>query len=536
MSYIGNEPTSVAFLTDTFSGNGSTTAFTLSAAPAGTSSILVAITGVVQDPSTYSVVGTTLTFSPAPPTGTGNISVRFLGIPASGVTTTAYRTVTEFTATAGQTTFSVPSYTVGFIDVYRNGVMLGSADYTASNGLTVVLASGATAGDLVEVISMQVSSVLNAIPSTAGSVGTANIANGAVTMAKLDSTAQYTGFKNRIINGNMTIDQRFNGAATSVNTGAATTYIIDRMDWRITTGSATVQRSTDAPTGFSNSALFTVTSAGSALGSGDFNMLQQAIEGFNVPDLAYGTSSAETLTLSFWVKSSLATTFSVVLFNNNANPGSVTRSYPANYTITSANTWQRVSVTIPGDTAFSMVSANTNSGALSVRFGLGGGSTRQGTANTWSTSNVMGTSSMTNIMLTSGATWQVTGVQLEKGSVATSFDCRPFGTEFALCCRYFQKLVEPSLSGYAPTGTAVWRMGGLLPVQMRAAGTVTLTGSPPIQSAGATSLTAVGTNYSNNGNSIEFDGTLNASVSVNGSIVKTICSTSTTAINISSEL
>ena len=189
MSYIGNEPTSVAFLTDTFSGNGSTTAFTLSAAPAGTSSILVAITGVVQDPSTYSVVGTTLTFSPAPPTGTGNISVRFLGIPASGVTTTAYRTVTEFTATAGQTTFSVPSYTVGFIDVYRNGVMLGSADYTASNGVSVVLASGATAGDLVEVISMQVSSVLNAIPATAGSVGTTFLADSSVTTAKIAAGA-----------------------------------------------------------------------------------------------------------------------------------------------------------------------------------------------------------------------------------------------------------------------------------------------------------------------------------------------------------
>ena len=177
MPYIGQQPTSVAFLTDTFSGNGSTTAFTLSAAPANTSSILVAISGVLQDPSTYSVVGTTLTFSPAPPSGTGNISVRFLGIPASGVTTTAYRTVTEFTATAGQTSFSVPSYTVGFIDVYRNGVMLGSADYTASNGVSVVLASGATAGDLVEVISFQVSSVLNAIPATAGSVGTTYLAS-----------------------------------------------------------------------------------------------------------------------------------------------------------------------------------------------------------------------------------------------------------------------------------------------------------------------------------------------------------------------
>lgn len=189
MSYIGNQPTSVAFLTDTFSGNASATTFTLSASPATTSSIIVAVSGVLQDPSTYSVSGTTLTFSQAPPTGTSNISVRFLGIPASGVTTTAYRTVTEFTATAGQTTFSVPSYTVGYIDVYRNGVMLGSADYTATNGTTVVLASGATAGDLVETISFYVSSVLNAIPATAGAVNTTYITDGAVTTAKIAAGA-----------------------------------------------------------------------------------------------------------------------------------------------------------------------------------------------------------------------------------------------------------------------------------------------------------------------------------------------------------
>lgn len=193
MSYIGNEPFSVAFLTDTFSGNGSTTAFTLSAAPATTSSVLVAVTGVLQDPSTYSVSGTTLTFSAAPPSGTSNISVRFLGIPASGVTTTAYRTVTEFTATAGQTSFSVPSYTVGYIDVYRNGVMLGSADYTATTGTTVVLAAGATAGDLVEVISFYVSSVLNAIPGTAGSVGTTYLADASVTQAKVATGVAGTG-------------------------------------------------------------------------------------------------------------------------------------------------------------------------------------------------------------------------------------------------------------------------------------------------------------------------------------------------------
>jgi hypothetical protein len=185
MSYIGNIPTTVAFLVDTFSGNGSTTAFTLSQAPATTSSILVAVSGVVQDPSTYSVSGTTLTFSGAPPSGTSNISVRFLGIPASGVATTAYRTLTTFTATSGQTTFSVPSYTVGYIDVYRNGVKLGTADFTASSGTTVVLASGATAGDLVETVSFFVSSVLNAIPAVANAVTETYINTGAVTQSKL---------------------------------------------------------------------------------------------------------------------------------------------------------------------------------------------------------------------------------------------------------------------------------------------------------------------------------------------------------------
>jgi len=185
MAYIGASPTTSAFVTDTFNGNGSTVAFTMSVAPANTTSIIVAVSGVLQDPSTYSVSGTTLTFSAAPPSGTGNISVRFLGIPASGVTSTAYRTQTEFTATAGQTTFSVPSYTVGFIDVYRNGVLLGSADFTATNGTTVVLTNPASLSDLVETVSFYVSSVLNAIPATNGAVTSAYLLDASVTQAKL---------------------------------------------------------------------------------------------------------------------------------------------------------------------------------------------------------------------------------------------------------------------------------------------------------------------------------------------------------------
>jgi len=193
MSYIGNAPLYQAFITDSFSGTGSQTAFTMSVAPANTASVLVAVSGVLQAPSTYSVSGTTLTFSSAPPSGTGNISVRYLGIPASGVTTTAYSTRTEFTATAGQTTFTTPSYTAGFIQVYRNGVLLGTADYTATNGTTVVLATGATAGDLVTTISFYVSSVLNAIPNATGAVTSTNLGAGAVLQTNLGTNVAGNG-------------------------------------------------------------------------------------------------------------------------------------------------------------------------------------------------------------------------------------------------------------------------------------------------------------------------------------------------------
>lgn len=181
MSYVGNTPFTAAFLTDQFSGNGLSLTFTMSVAPATPSSILVSISGVLQDPSTYAVLGTTLTFSAAPPTGITNISVRHLGIPASGVTTTAYRTVTDTTATAGQTTFSIPSYTVGYINVYRNGSRLAASDYTATSGTSVVLVNGASAGDTITTESFYVSSVLNALPTTGGSISgqlTVNSATG----------------------------------------------------------------------------------------------------------------------------------------------------------------------------------------------------------------------------------------------------------------------------------------------------------------------------------------------------------------------
>jgi hypothetical protein len=219
MPYIGQSPTQTAFVTDTFSGTGSTTVYTMSVAPANTSSVLVAVSGVLQDPSTYSVSGTTLTFSGAPPSGTSNISARYLGIPASGVTTTAYRTVTEFTATSGQTVFTPASYTAGFISVYRNGVLLGSADYTATNGVSVTLATGCNVNDLVTFESFYVSSVLNAIPATTGSVTSTYLAGASVGTAAINPT-------NMIYTNSNTLSVSYT-TPNNVNAQVAGTYTIN---------------------------------------------------------------------------------------------------------------------------------------------------------------------------------------------------------------------------------------------------------------------------------------------------------------------
>jgi hypothetical protein len=200
MSYIGAEPTTAAFPFDQFSGNGTTTAFTLTYAPASTTSIIVAISGVVQNPNLYSVIGTTITFSPAPPTGTNNISVLYLGLPVIGVSNpgnTAYFSSTSFTATGGQTTFTPSgSYTPGFINVIRNGAQLAPANYTATNGTTVTLANACTAGDIVVIEVFTLTSISNALPLTGGTVTGASTFNsgitfgaGTTTVAPIDLTA-----------------------------------------------------------------------------------------------------------------------------------------------------------------------------------------------------------------------------------------------------------------------------------------------------------------------------------------------------------
>jgi len=238
--------------------------------------------------------------------------------------------------------------------------------------------------------------------------------------------------RNRIINGAMMIDQRNAGAAVTTTES----YVVDR--WfnqnSITSGTITAQQSTDAPAGFYNSFIKTFTGVSYNATSG-YAILNQVIEKNNIIDLAYGTSSAKTITVSFWVKSSVIGDHSFAL----QNWSSSRRSFLASYTINSANTWEFKSITIPGDTSFAPSNA-MNAVGISIRFSQGAGSQYTGsTANSWVTADQFFLSGCVTPATISGATWQITGVQLEEGSVATPFETRQYGQELALCQRYYEK-------------------------------------------------------------------------------------------------
>ena len=242
------------------------------------------------------------------------------------------------------------------------------------------------------------------------------------------------GFRNRIINGDMRIDQR----ATTVTTD--NTYSVDR--WIIGeggSGAVSVARSTSTPpTGFSHFVRWTVTTADTAAAS-EYYYITQRIEGTNCVDFAFGSASAVSLTLSFMVRSSLTGTFGGTFLNSAAN-----RSYPFSYTISAANTWESKTVTITGDTSGTWL---TDTGiGIAVGFDMGSGSDYQGTANQWNAALDLTPPAMTSVMATLNATFDITGVQLEVGSVATPFERRPYGTELALCQRYYEKHTMGSLS------------------------------------------------------------------------------------------
>ena len=237
------------------------------------------------------------------------------------------------------------------------------------------------------------------------------------------------GFRNRIINGDMRIDQRNAGASVSFSDFA---YFLDRWNLAKNTGLAgTVQQSTVAPAGFKNSLFLTNNATGASPAASAANRLQTRIEGNNVDDLGFGTANAQAVTLSFWVRSSVTGTYSVGITN-----GAFDRSYVATYVVNAANTWEQKTITVPGDTSGTWLTNNGN--GLSVSFDLGSGSDLNGTPNAWQSGNRIRTSGSVTWIATGSATFYITGVQLEAGSVATPFERRPYGTELALCMRYYE--------------------------------------------------------------------------------------------------
>ena len=307
-----------------------------------------------------------------------------------------------------------------------------------------------------------------------------------VNPALLDTQAQYTGFKNRILNGNMVIDQRNAGA--SITQSTSNQFPVDR--WLVAGDVAskfTAQQSSTAPAGFINSLLITSSSA-YTVGASESFILTQYVEGLNVADFGWGTANATAITLSFWVRSSLTGTFGGVVRNSASN-----RSYPYSYTISAANTFEQKSITIAGDTSGTWLT--TNGRGLNLTFSMGAGASASGTAGAWVGTAYASATGAVSVVGTSGATFYITGVQLEKGSTATSFDYRPYGTELALCQRYayVNRVLSGTFGAFGLSGffenTTTANIPIRHPVEMRASPTFTFSAANTFITQGTSNIT-----------------------------------------------
>ena len=275
-------------------------------------------------------------------------------------------------------------------------------------------------------------------------------------------------FRNRIINGAMVIDQRNAGASVSVSSN---TYTLDRYRSLASGGGVySVQQSSTAPAGFVNSMIMTVTTTAASPSAANYYALRQSIEGYNIADLNQGTANAKTFTISFWVRSSLTGTFGGSVDND------VDRSYPFTYTISTANTFEYKTITVTGSTDGTWVT--TNGIGINIQFALGVGSSRAGTAGAWASATYFSATGATNVMATNGATLYITGVQLEAGTTASPFEYRQYGTELALCQRYFISLSNATNSspmgvGYQQAALTTSVIVTCLPVSMRTSPTAT---------------------------------------------------------------
>ena len=314
------------------------------------------------------------------------------------------------------------------------------------------------------------------------SSATANMVTDASGNVSFGGTAAMSSsfLRNRIINGDMRIDQRNAGA--EVNPAVSGTYYLDR--WIATSTVASKFKigqnagAVTPPTGYTSYLGLTSLSA-YTVGAAESYAVRQLIEGLNVSDLAWGTASAATVTLSFWVRSSLTGTFGGSLRNNDGS-----RSYPYSYTISVANTWEQKTVTIAGDTSGTWLT--TNGTGIILTFSIGTGSTLSGTAGAWAAANYLSATGATSVVGTSGATFYVTGVQFEVGTVATPFERQIYNAQLAQCQRYFQLMDMGYVYGYA-TASAQISSNYTFPVAMRTTATIAVVTNPTFGSGTAVS-------------------------------------------------
>lgn len=304
----------------------------------------------------------------------------------------------------------------------------------------------------------------------------------AAILAASGSPGTTTGFKNRIINGAMGIAQRgtsFTGLSTDG------TYTLDRWFYAMNGGGAmSSAQSSTAPAGFVNSILSTVTTADGTVSSGSYYQLRQAIEGLNCTDLAWGTADAKTVTVSFWVNSSVTGTYTFSLRNTG---GAV--SYITTYSISAANTWTKITITVPGPTSGTWLTTNGVGIFATWDFGTGSPAVTS-TTNSWISGNYTGATGATKLINTNGATFYLTGVQLEVGTTATNFDFRSYGTELSLCQRYYAQNLNPSIGGIGTASSFVTTLR--FPVPMRTTPTMSVISgmTPTIDLFGVGSATA----------------------------------------------
>jgi hypothetical protein len=392
-----------------------------------------------------------------------------------------------FNGTGSATAFTLTRAVSSVNDIQatvNNVVQVPNDAYTIS-GTTITFTSAPSAGTS-NVYVRYLSTTTQSITPSQGTVG----------WAQLNSDTQQDlgiSFKNRIINGAMVIDQRNAGASVTPTSDGQ--YTLDRWTTRLSQSSKfSVQQIAGGPVGFTN--YLAVTSLSSySVGASDYFQVGQYIEGYNVADLGWGTANAKTVTLSFWAYSSLTGTFGGTFFGYSTG----TPSYPFSYTINAANTWEYKTVTVTGPTSGTF--STTNNGSIVVLFSIGVGTSLQGTANTWNYSTLYRSpTGATSVVGTNGATWYVTGVMLEVGTQATTFDYRSYGTELQLCQRYYQQFNNQTSgsgifgSGYID-GTTQGRVYTALKVTMRSAPTVSVSSASHFSNQN-NSVTAAGTSFS----------------------------------------